>query len=94
MRTTVTLVAEAQRLTQISERSALLREALTALVAREHARRLALLGSSDPNASAGSRRRPAGRLAGTGTRHPAATLGATVPRFSSLSEAKGCSNTM
>lgn len=63
MRTTVTLddslVAEAQRLTQIPERSALLREALSALIAREHARRLAQLGGSDPDASAGSRRRPA-----------------------------------
>lgn len=63
MRTTITLddslVAEAQQLTRISERSALMREALTALIAREHSRRLAQLGGSDPEAAAGSRRRPA-----------------------------------
>jgi Arc/MetJ family transcription regulator len=63
MRTTVTLddalVAEAQQLTSITERSVLIREALTALISREHAKRLALLGGSDAEAAAGSRRRPA-----------------------------------
>lgn len=63
MRTTVTLddalVAEAQQLTRISERSALMREALTALIAREHSLRLARLGGSDPDAAAGPRRRSA-----------------------------------
>jgi Arc/MetJ family transcription regulator len=62
MRTTVTLddelVAKAQKYTGLTERSALLREALTALVQREAARRLAKLGGSDPNATAGRRRRP------------------------------------
>lgn len=52
MRTTVTLddalVARAQRLTGLTERSALLREALTALVQRESARRLARLGGTEP----------------------------------------------
>lgn len=61
MRTTVTLdddlLAKAERYTGIRERSALLREALTALVAREAARRLALLGGSDPDATAPPRRR-------------------------------------
>jgi len=61
MRTTVTLddelVAEAIRLTGTAERSALLRQALEALIARESARRLAALGGSDPDATAGSRRR-------------------------------------
>ncbi|WP_028280424.1 type II toxin-antitoxin system VapB family antitoxin [Arthrobacter sp. H5] len=63
MRTTITLddalIAEAQALTRIPERSALMREALTALIEREHSRRLARLGGSDPDASAGSRRRTA-----------------------------------
>jgi Arc/MetJ family transcription regulator len=53
MRTTVTLddelVARAQELTGLTETSALLREALMALIARESARRLALLGGTDPD---------------------------------------------
>ncbi len=62
MRTTVTLddelVATAEAYTGIKERSALLREALKSLVAREAARRLAMLGGSDPDATAPPRRRP------------------------------------
>ena len=61
MRTTVVLddelVAKAQKYTGITEKSSLLREALTALVQREAARRLALLGGSDPDAEAAPRRR-------------------------------------
>ncbi|CAA9529049.1 MAG: hypothetical protein AVDCRST_MAG23-889 [uncultured Sphingosinicella sp.] len=61
MRTTVALdddlLAEAQAFTGISEKSALLREALKALVEREAARRLARMGGSDPNATAAPRRR-------------------------------------
>jgi Arc/MetJ family transcription regulator len=61
MRTTVTLddelVATAQDLTGIKERSVLLREALEALVARESGRRLWLLGGTDPDADAAPRRR-------------------------------------
>jgi Arc/MetJ family transcription regulator len=53
MRTTLTLdddlLARAMELTGISEKSALVREALTALIQREAARRLALLGGSEPN---------------------------------------------
>ncbi|MCF8504343.1 MAG: type II toxin-antitoxin system VapB family antitoxin [Caulobacter sp.] len=53
MRTTLTLdddlLARATELTGISEKSALVREALTALIQREAARRLALLGGSEPN---------------------------------------------
>ena len=53
MRTTLTLdddlLARAAELTGISEKSALVREALTALIQREAARRLALLGGSEPN---------------------------------------------
>ena len=63
MRTTVTLddklVEKAQAYTGIEERSALIREALTALIQRESARRLIKLGGSDPQAQAAPRRRPA-----------------------------------
>lgn len=46
------LVAEAQRLTGTREKSALVRQALTALVERESARRLARLGGSEPELEA------------------------------------------
>lgn len=63
MRTTLALddelVAKAQEYTGIKEKSALVREALTSLVQREAARRLARLGGSDPEATAGRRRRSA-----------------------------------
>lgn len=52
MRTTIALddelVAKAQDLTGLTEKSALIREALKALVERESARRLARLGGSEP----------------------------------------------
>lgn len=61
MRTTVTidddLLAKAAELSGTTERTALLREGLTALIERESARRLALLGGSDPSASAAPRHR-------------------------------------
>ena len=60
MRTTLALddelVAKAQALTGMDEKSSLVREALKALVERESARRLALLGGSDPAAEAPRRR--------------------------------------
>lgn len=63
MRTTVTiddsLIERAMELTGTSERSALIRDALHALIARESARRLVLLGGADPEASAAPRRRGA-----------------------------------
>ncbi|CAL4867054.1 Antitoxin VapB32 [Asticcacaulis sp. MM231] len=63
MRTTVVLddelMARAEEYTGIKERSALLREALKALVEREASRRLARLGGSMPDAVAAPRRRPA-----------------------------------
>lgn len=63
MRTTLALdddlVATAQSYTGITEKSALVREGLKALIAREAAHRLARLGGSDPTASAGQRRRSA-----------------------------------
>ena len=53
VRTTVVLddalVARAEHYTGLTERTALLREALTALVEREAARRMARLGGSQPN---------------------------------------------
>ncbi len=62
MRTTIALddelVATAQSYTGLSEKSALIREALTALVQREASRRLALLGGSQPNLKPIPRRRP------------------------------------
>jgi Arc/MetJ family transcription regulator len=61
MRTTVALdddlVGEAQRLTGTTEKSALLRQALTALIERETSRRLASLGGSEPQLRAAPRRR-------------------------------------
>ena len=61
MRTTVTLdddlVAAAQEYTGLKEKSALLRAALTALVEREAARRLARLGGSEPGLRPVPRRR-------------------------------------
>jgi Arc/MetJ family transcription regulator len=61
MRTTVVLdddlIDEAQRLTGTTEKSALLRQALRALIERESAARLALLGGSEPHARRAPRRR-------------------------------------
>ncbi|MEZ5691585.1 MAG: type II toxin-antitoxin system VapB family antitoxin [Rickettsiales bacterium] len=51
MRTTINfndkLVDKAQKLTGIKEKSTLVNEAISALIARESARRLALLGGSE-----------------------------------------------
>ena len=62
MRTTLALDddlgAKAQAFTGLKEKSALVREALKALIERESARRLALLGGSEPDATAAPRRRP------------------------------------
>ena len=52
------LLAEAQRLTGITEKASLVREGLRALVQRESARRLALLGGTQPDLSAVPRRHP------------------------------------
>ena len=61
MRTTLNLdddlLAEAERLSGISERTPLIREALRALVQRESARRLAALGGTEPLLEAVPRRR-------------------------------------
>lgn len=61
MRTTLALddelLAKAQEFTGVKEKSALVREALKALVEREAARRLARLGGSAPDLVAPRRRR-------------------------------------
>jgi Arc/MetJ family transcription regulator len=61
MRTTVALddelLAKAQAYTGVREKSALLREALKALVEREAARRLARLGGGQRDFKPGRRRR-------------------------------------
>ena len=61
MRTTLALdddlIREAQRLTGTSEKSALVRQALRALIERESARRLAQLAGSESALSAIPRRR-------------------------------------
>jgi Arc/MetJ family transcription regulator len=61
MRTTLALdedlVKDAQRLTGLQEKSALVRESLKALIERESARRLARLGGSEPGLASVPRRR-------------------------------------
>jgi len=61
MRTTLVLdpglVAQAQALSGIAEKTAVLHEGLRALIARESAKRLAALGGSDRGAKAPARRR-------------------------------------
>lgn len=61
MRTTLNiddqLFEEAVRLTGVKEKTALLRESLKALIQRESARRLALLGGSEPDLDEIPRRR-------------------------------------
>ena len=61
MRTTLALdddlVREAQHFTGLQEKSALVREALKALIERESASRLARLGGSEPGLTVASRRR-------------------------------------
>lgn len=62
MRTTLNLddalIAEAQKLTGLEERTAVIHEGLRALIARESARRLALLGGKSPKLKPIPRRRP------------------------------------
>lgn len=61
MRTTIALdddlVAKAQDFTGLKEKSALVREALKALIERESARQLARLGGSEPDLVIAPRRR-------------------------------------
>ena len=62
MRTTLEsdddLVEQARKLTGLIELEALVQEALKALIARESAKRLALLGGTEPQAKAPPRWRP------------------------------------
>ncbi len=59
MRTTIALdddlIAKAEAYTGLREKSSLIREALKALIERESARRLALLGGSQPDLVAAPR---------------------------------------
>lgn len=61
MRTTLNiddaLLSEAQRITGLTEKAALVREGLRALIERESARRLARLGGSEPQLEPILRRR-------------------------------------
>ncbi|MGC4192597.1 MAG: type II toxin-antitoxin system VapB family antitoxin [Thermomicrobiales bacterium] len=50
------LLAEAKRLTGLERKTEIVREALTALIERESARRLARLGGSEPDLVAPPRR--------------------------------------
>jgi Arc/MetJ family transcription regulator len=63
MRTTLAiddlLLNQAQVLTGLKEKSSLVREALKALIERESARRLALLGGTEPTFEAAPRSRSA-----------------------------------
>ncbi|MFO1219485.1 MAG: type II toxin-antitoxin system VapB family antitoxin [Burkholderiaceae bacterium] len=65
MRTTITiddeLLAKAAKLAGPLDRSAVVREALEALIERESARRLARLGGSQPGLKAPRRRRTAAK---------------------------------
>jgi Arc/MetJ family transcription regulator len=62
MRTTLNiddeLLIEAQRITGVAEKTALVREGLRALIERESARRLARLGGSEPQLRPVRRRQP------------------------------------
>ena len=63
MRTTLALdddlIARAEAYTGLKEKSAIVREALKALIERESSRRLARLGGSEPGLEIPPRRRPA-----------------------------------
>lgn len=67
MRTTFNLdddlLGEAQRLTGMTERTALIHEGLRALIQRESARRLARLGATEQSLRVRPRRRPKGARA-------------------------------
>ena len=62
MRTTINidenLLSEAQRVTGMKERTAVVHAGLEALIARESARELARLGGSEPGLRRAPRRRP------------------------------------
>ena len=64
MRTTLNiddeLMAEAQRITGLTEKTAVVRQGLEALIERDSARRLARLGASEPQLKPAPRRRNSG----------------------------------
>lgn len=65
MRTTMniddSILEEAQRITGMTEKSALVREGLRALIERESARRLARLGGTEPRLKKAPRRQTEGK---------------------------------
>jgi len=65
MRTTLNiddkLLGEASRLTGVTEKTALVRMGLEALIRREAAKRLAAMGGADPKATGAPRRQSRGR---------------------------------
>jgi Arc/MetJ family transcription regulator len=65
MRTTLNiddeLLAQARQITGVDEKTALVREGLLALIRQESARRLALLGGSEPQLESEGRRRRSSR---------------------------------
>ena len=67
MRTTLNLdddlLARAQAVSALTEKTGLVREGLRALIEREGARRLARLGGSEPNLATPARRRAIARKA-------------------------------
>ena len=85
MRTTITLddelLATAHEMTGVVERSTLIHNGLRLLIEREAARRLALLGGSDPTATAAPRRRSA--LVATPRCKPSAAKQLARPRRTS-----------
>lgn len=66
MRTTVVLddelLKKAQALTNVQEKSSLIKEALKALIERESAKRLAVLGGSEPQLLAVPRRQSSAQM--------------------------------
>jgi Arc/MetJ family transcription regulator len=84
MRTTLALddelLAKAQAFTGLREKSALVREALKALIERESARRLGRLGGSEPDFAVSPRRWPQRRrYFGLGGAHrPCSDIGQVV----------------
>ncbi len=74
MRTTITLddelLAKAHEMTGVAERSTLIHNGLRLLIQREAARRLSLLGGSDPTAAIPPRRRSRPAVAAPAPRKP------------------------
>src|ERR1700677_3640274 len=94
MRTTVALddelLAKAQALTGVVEKSALVREALKALVERECARRLARLGGTEPELAIAPRQRGEAALFLSTARFGSNICGQATAGFLHCSTPVGC----